>query len=356
MRTQKYRLRPNVSQTVILDLWLRLCCGLYNAALEQRILGWAKIRREVPRDKTDEGAKLFKQKLTRYGQQSQLTELRAADECWAKAPAELLRSALHRLDLAYASFFRRVSNGETPGFPRFRAVRRYASFSTSRASVRGDRLFIPKLGHVKMNLYRPIRGEIKNVVIRRDATGKWWASLQCDLGEAPPKVPVVNDMAGIDLGLKTLAMLSTGEVVPNPRFSRRSAEILARRQQTLARKQKQSANRERQRQLVAKAHAHIANQRVDHARYYAKQLFERFDALAYEDLSIRALACSMLSKSFADASWGVLLRCLASKAEEAGEALGADGPQGDVATNAASAERSLRRIFPNACTIAHSVD
>jgi putative transposase len=126
-------------------------------------------------------------------------------------------------------------------------------------------------------------------------------------------------MVGIDLGLTTLATLSTGEKIPNHRFTKRSEDQLARRQRALARKQKRSKNREKARILVAKAHAHVANQRVDHARKEVDKLFDRFDAITYEDLSIQALSRGMFSKSFADASWGLFLRCIASKAEEAGK-------------------------------------
>lgn len=73
------------------------------------------------------------------------------------------------------------------------------------------------------------------------------------------------------------------------------------------------------RMLVAKAHANIANQRVDHARKEAKRLFERYDVICHEKLNIKGLACGMLAKSIHDASWGTFLRCLASKAEEAGK-------------------------------------
>jgi putative transposase len=296
-RSFKYRLHPNISQESVLDQWLRQCAAIYNAGLEQRIMWWRQSRQSIC-----------------YNDQTvQLTDLRAADPSFRSVPVEVQRSALRRLDHAFAAFFRRCRSGETPGFPRFRATRRYDSFAIGRVSVKNDRVHVPK-----MNLYRSIGGKIRNATIRRDASGKWWVIFQCDLGEVPMKIAVQN-MVGIDLGLSSLATLSTGEKIQNPRFARRAEDQLARRQRDLARKQKRSKNRERARSLVAKAHAHVASQRLDHARKEARKLLDRFDAVAHEDLSLRALARGMLSKSFADASWGLLLRCLASKAEEAGK-------------------------------------
>jgi putative transposase len=302
IRSFKYRLHPNASQERVLEQWRRQCAELYNAALEQRITAWKQARKSI-----------------RYNDQTtQLTDLRGADPIFSSVPVEVQRSALRRLDFAYAAFFRRCQNGEVPGFPRFRATRRYDSFGIGRVSVKKDRVYVPKLGHVKMNLYRPISGEIKRATIRRDATGKWWVSFSCDQGDAPAK-SVVRDMVGIDLGLTSLATTSTGEKIPNARFARRAEEDLARLQRVLARKQRRSQNREKARILVAKGHAHVANQRLDHARKEAKKLVDRFDAIAYEDLSVRAISRGLFTKSFADASWGLLLRCIASKAEEAGK-------------------------------------
>jgi putative transposase len=287
----------------VLNEWRKACCSLYNGALEQRIAWWRQKRAISYEDQT-----------------AQLTELRAADPTWKKVPIEVLRSPLQRLKKAYAAFFRRCKNGDKPGFPRFRSSRRYDSFSIGRVSVKKDRVHVPKLGHVKMNLYRPIEGTIRNVIIKRDAAGKWWVVFQCDLGAAPAKCEIKTKI-GIDLGLTTLATLSTGEEIRNPRFAKRGADQLTKRQRKLAKKRKGSKNRERQRILVAKAHVHVANQRLDHARKEAKKLYDTYDEVMHEDLNVSALSRGLFSKSFADASWGLLLRCCASKAEYAGKHL-----------------------------------
>jgi putative transposase len=302
MRSFRYRLHPNASQERILEGWLKACCSLYNAALEQRITYWRQAHKSISYET----------------QTKQLTELRAADPTYRALPVEVLRSALRRIDRAFAAFFRRCRNGEKPGHPRFRSRRRYDSFDAGRVNVKNDRVHVPKLGHIKMNLHRSIEGVIRNATIRRDAVGKWWVSLQCDLGPAPEKC-VIGSSVGIDLGLNVLAMRSDGTPIQNHRYGKQSAEKLARQQRVLARKQKGSKNREKARVLVAKTYAHVVNQRLDQARKEAKKLYEEFDEVSYEDLSVQRLCRGRYSKSMHDASWGVFLRCCASKAEEAGK-------------------------------------
>lgn len=370
LRTFKYPAYPNVTQERKLDGWRRCCCWLYNAALEQRTLYYKRLRTLVDPERLErdaQGEVLLDEKgnprrksnpTTYNGQSAQLTSLRqedrdaakklkadlqaelqaegrtdediqefidllGVDPVWWDIPVEVLRSPLKRVKRAFDAFFRRLKAGETPGYPRFRSARRYDSIDLGRVTLKKDRVHIPKLGHVKLSLYRPIEGEIKSATIRRDATGKWWVSLVCEVGVAPSKIPAKEitetNSVGIDLGITDLVTLSTGEAIPNPRFAKHAADQLARQQRALARKQKGSKNRERQRVLVAKAHAHTANQRLDYARKLTKALYDRFDAVFYEELNLLGLCRGDLSKSFADAAWGILLRCLVSKAEEAGK-------------------------------------
>lgn len=303
-RSFKYRLHPNVSQARVLDDWRRQCCALYNAALEQRITHWRQARKSV----------------TRFDQTAQLTELRAADPMFAVVPVEVQRSALRRIDLAYQAFFRRCKTGETPGFPRFRSHRRYDSFALGAVKLKKNRVHVPRLGHVKLKLHRPIEGTIKNAIVKRDSAGKWWIVLQCDIGDAPPKV-LIRTTVGIDVGLTTLAMLSTGEKIENPRYFQQGQALLKRRQQDLARKQRGSKNRERARILVAKAHTHVHYQRVELVRREAKAIVDRFDLISLEKLNNRGLAAGMFAKSVMDASWGLLRQAIACKAESAGKTI-----------------------------------
>ncbi len=121
------------------------------------------------------------------------------------------------------------------------------------------------------------------------------------------------------MGLEAFATLSNGERVENPRFFRASEELLARRQQSLARKRRGSISRQAAKRLVARTHERVRNQRLDFARKLACVLFERFDLVAHEDLTISHMVRGNLGKSIHDAAWGQFLRALSCKAESAGK-------------------------------------
>ena len=301
IRTFQYPLRPTKRQAAVLECWLERCRQLYNAALEQRIDAWRKQRKSI----------------SWVEQFRELAALRAEDIDYRTVPSDVARSALRRLDRAFKAFFRRVkAGGEAPGFPRFKGRDRYSSFDIGRGTVRDDRVRVPLLGCVRFRKYRPLGGEIREAQIIRTVRG-WKVSFACDIGEAPPKVAARNAV-GIDLGVTSLAVLSTGEVIDNPRCLARGAAVLTEHQQALARKKRGSRARKKAKRLVARAHERIRDRRLDFARKTAKDLVSRFDVIVHEDLNIRGLASGRLAKSVNDAAWGLLLRCIELKAEEAG--------------------------------------
>ncbi len=317
IRTFRFVMRPTADQRRTFDEWRILCCGLYNAALEQRRDAW----------------RMRKQSVSYVYQCRDLTELRNADESggYDGVPVEVARSALRRLDRAFQAFFRRVKSGDTPGFPRFRSRDRFDSFGLGNVSIRpgdGDSGYVrvPKLGWVRFKLHRELHGVVKNVEVRRDARGRWFVCIACDVGDAPAK-RVVRSATGIDLGLKEFAVLSDGEAVHNPRHFRRGQVALRRAQRVLARKTRGSNSRRRAREAVARQHERTRNQRVDFHRKLAADLCSRFDLIAHEDLNIKGLARGMLAKSVSDVAWGSFLQRLACKAESAGVHLVAVDPR-----------------------------
>jgi hypothetical protein len=112
-KTYKEKLRPTPAQERALERVLRRCRVLYNTALEQRITAWQRCHVS----------------LTRSQQEAELKEIRAEFPEYAALHSHVLQDVLARLDTTYQAFFRRLMNGEQPGFPRFQGRDRYHSFT-----------------------------------------------------------------------------------------------------------------------------------------------------------------------------------------------------------------------------------
>ncbi len=164
-KTYKYRIYPNKQTEKKLFWTLTRCRELYNAALSER------------RD----AYKYTKKSITYDDQQNDLPEIkREIREEYQDIAAHVLQDVLRRLDRAFQNFFRRVKNGEDPGFPRFQGRNRYDSFTYPDGAgwkLEGDRLDLTKIGSAKVKLHRPIEGKIKTVTIKREVD-QWYVTVR----------------------------------------------------------------------------------------------------------------------------------------------------------------------------------
>jgi putative transposase len=281
-----YRLYPSRSQEEALLDMLGLHQRLYNAALEQRIAAW----------------RLQRKSLSGYDQMRDLTDLRADDERYAALNAQSAQVTLNRLHLAFAAFYRRCKNGETPGFPRFKAFDRFSGwgYKTHGDGFRcfpGDgnrhgRLRVAGIGAIQMRGRARTPGEVKTCEIQHKA-GRWYASitLSCE-----PQRASGSDAIGLDWGVKTFATLAhesgAYSSIENPRFFVRMKAALEAAQQNLSRKAKRSKNRAKARKRVAAIQRKTAHRRHEFLHHESAKLVASVDLLATESLSIKNMTRS----------------------------------------------------------------
>ena len=302
-RTYKYRIRPTNSQEATLLSWLDLTRELYNAALQERNEAWRKQRKSI----------------SKYDQQAQPVSLRK-DRPDIIVPIGAQRGVLGRAEKSFASFFRRCKAGEKPGFPRFKSKKRWDSieFENKPASglIKGKRIFIPKMGLVRISLHRSIEGTPATLKLKR-INGKWYAMIGCDNVPEKPLAPTDREV-GIDLGLLSFVATSDGEIFENPRPLKTARIHLERAQRRVSRRKKGSNRRRKAVALLAKRHARVANIRRENHIKVAGSLVSKYDTIYIEALNIKALSKSRLSKSIRDAAWSSFKNWLLCKAEEAG--------------------------------------
>lgn len=216
------------------------------------------------------------------------------------ADSQALKQACADVDSAYKHFFRRVKNGETPGFPRFKSKHRgdatYTATAAAGIALEPRRLKLPKAGWVRCRGARAWEGRIKRATVRQTPTGKYYATVLIDDGRDLPAQPETGlAPLGIDVGCKTeefthqFAALSTGEIVTAPAEYKRQMKRLRRASRRLARKQKGSANRAKQKRRVAQLHERISAVRRDFLHKLTHRLTCENQALAVEDLNVRGM-------------------------------------------------------------------
>jgi putative transposase len=144
----------------------------------------------------------------------------------------------------------------------------------------------------------------------------WYVCFSVETSVQP--LPESEAAVGIDVGLSSVAVLSDGSEIENPRLYQKDQKRLRRAQRRVARRKKGSHGRRKAVVLLRKIHQHIFNQRNDQQHKLAPMLVSQCGMIFVEDLNVKGLAGGMLAKAVHDASWSSFVAKLAYKAEEAG--------------------------------------
>lgn len=218
--------------------------------------------------------------------------------------------AIMQLGRAFENFF-----AKRAGFPSFRKKGRDDRFSLSndKFRIQDKRIRIPKLGWVRMHETLRFAGHIVSASISRVAD-HWYVSITVDTPE-PSGPPVENQGAvGVDLGITTLATLSTEEKFAGPKALRTLLERLRRLSHSFSRKVKGSRNRARARLKLARLHEKIANMRCDSLHKLSNSITRRFHTIGIEDLNVKGMmANSRLARAVSDMGFHELRRQLEYK-------------------------------------------
>lgn len=304
LKVMVVRLYPNREQERKFIEYLDVSRRVYNHFLEHRKKAYQRRKQSV-----------------HYNEQTaMLTKWRANNARVEAVPFSVTREALKRLNRAFQNFFRRCEEGAAKkGYPRFKARDRWHSFEQLQAGkyIRGNRIFVPKVGEVRGRNIRPIVTTQKSLrVLRRGS--KWFAQILYDDGMVAAEPRTLASVVGIDMGLNSFATTSDGDKMPAPRFFRRLERKLARANRGVSRKKRGSRNRRKAIAKLQRVYAKIADSRSNFTHHLSKGCVDAYDLIAVEKLNIRGMVSGRFSKSILDAAWGQFLNRLRYKAESAG--------------------------------------
>ena len=222
---------------------------------------------------------------------------------------KVLKQSILNLEIAYKNFFKLHK-----GFPKFKSRHdeqkvRFPQEAISTKTFNED--------FSKLNLTTTIKGlkfecsdrdkkylyknksGIKSITIIKTKSGKYFATVLIDGDLLRNVSKPINNIIGIDLGIKTLLSLSNGETFENPKWIRTNQKQLKKLHKQLSKKIKGSNNRNKARLKLAIKHEKIKNQKQDYLHNITTKIINENQVIVLEDLNVSGmmknhkLACSI---------------------------------------------------------------
>ncbi|BAZ06824.1 RNA-guided endonuclease InsQ/TnpB family protein [Calothrix sp. NIES-3974] len=202
-----------------------------------------------------------------------------------------LQQSVADLGVAYKNFFDSLKGkrkGKKIGTPRFKKKtgKQSARFRIGGFSIKGDEVYLSKIGNIKPVWSRQLPSEPSSVTVIKDCANRYFLSFVVEV--EPIQSQAKNQSIGIDLGIKTFAVMSNGEKAISPDYSKKDRKI-RKLQRKLARQKKDSKRREITRLRIARLHNQIADTRKDFLHKLSTKVVRENQTIVLEDLNVSGM-------------------------------------------------------------------
>lgn len=232
-----------------------------------------------------------------------------------------LQQSLRNLDVAYRNFFnsrKGKRKGGKMGIPKFKKKtnKQSAEFTKAAFSIDGERVYLAKIGDLQPIWSRDLPNVPSSVTVIKDCANRYFLSFVVEI--EPIYTEAKNQSIGVDLGIKTFAVMSNGEKAFSPDYSNTDRKI-RKLQRKLARQQKDSKRRKLTRVRIAKLHNKTADTRKDFLHKLSTKLVSENQTIVLEDLNVAGMVKNRkLSRAISQQGWGEFRSLCEAKCEKFG--------------------------------------
>lgn len=250
--------------------------------------------------------------------QAKRTESRA----WLSEVSNIpLQQSVADLEVAFKNFFdscKGKRKGRKVGYPKFkkRTNSQSARFRIGGFSIKEDGVYLAKIGIVKPVWSRELPANPTSVTVIKDCANRYFLSFVVEV--EPISVNAKSQSIGIDLGIKTFAVMSNGEKAFSPSYKTLDRRV-RKLQRKLARQVNGSRRRNRTRVQIAKLHNQIADTRKDFLHKLSTKVVSENQTIVLEDLNVAGMVKNRkLSRVISQQGWREFRVLVESKSEKYG--------------------------------------
>lgn len=252
-----------------------------------------------------------------------ITQAKKSEErAWLSEVSNIpLQQSVADLEIAFKNFFdscKGKKKGQKVGYPKFkkRTNSQSARFRIGGFAIKGEGVYLAKIGIVKPVWSRKLPTNPSSVTVIKDCANHYFLSFVVDI--EPISVEAKNQSIGIDLGIKTFAVMSNGEKALSPCYKALDRKV-RRLQKKLARQQKDSNRRYKTRIRIAKNHNKIADTRKDFLHKLSTQIVSENQTIVLEDLNVSGMVKNRkLSSAISQQGWRDFRVLVEGKSEKYG--------------------------------------
>ena len=232
-----------------------------------------------------------------------------------------LQQSVADLETAFKNFFdscKRKRKGGKVGYPKFKKRTNSQSARLTRGgfSIKNKCVYLAKIGVVNPIWSRELPTEPSSVTIIKDCANRYFLSFVVEV--KPINVDAKNQSVGIDLGIRTFAVMSNGEKAVSPCYKALDRKV-RQLQKQLARQQSGSNRRNKTRIQIAKLHNQIADTRKDFLHKLSTKVVSENQTIVLEDLNVSGMVKNRkLSRAISQQGWREFRVLVEAKAEKYG--------------------------------------
>jgi len=304
MKTHKMSLYPDKQTEEKMIVTTELCRQTYNT-----LLGELNSQKEIDRSQI----------------QGIIPDMKIADNRFQKLHSKTMQYECYRLFSNLSALVKSKDKKRKVGSLRYKGKKWFKTFTYNQSGFKliytGKRyqtLHLSKIGNIPIKCHRHINGKIKQITIKHEASGKWFASIIEETGSKPKIKAEIKKVVGIDVGLDNIIYDSDNHFIKNPRHLKKNEAKLKSLHRKMSYKKKGSKNRNKMRVRLARQYEKITNIRNDFLHKTSHYYVINYDAIGMENMPM-TVKKNIFAKSRLDASWGKLRQYIAYKAESAGK-------------------------------------